>query len=147
MNDRFKAFYSKFKRYLPAAAFFGGFLWDAVTLGLKIKPTDLFILLGYYIGAIICMLIVERNIRFKFSEYTNLLLQFFLGGLFSALVIFYFKSSESLSSYLLVFLLVILLVLNEFLDKYYNRLTVSQYSSLRSLPLRALSEENPCQSL
>jgi hypothetical protein len=125
MKDRFKAIYNKYRRYLPAAAFFGGFLWDAITLGLKIKPSDLFILLGYYLGAVLSMLIVGREIRFKFSEYTNLVLQFFLGGLFSALVIFYFKSSESLSSYILVLVLVLLLVLNEFLDKYYNRLTVS----------------------
>ena len=35
------------KAAFPAIAFFGGFLWDAVTLGQSIKSLDLFILLGY----------------------------------------------------------------------------------------------------
>lgn len=47
-------------------------------------------------------------------------LQFFFGGMFSALVVCYFKSSGSLASLILVILLAILLVGNEFLKKHYE---------------------------
>ncbi|MBR4558308.1 MAG: DUF2914 domain-containing protein [Fibrobacter sp.] len=51
--------------------------------------------------------------------------QFCFGGLFSALVVCYFKSSGSLASLLLVILLAILLVGNEFLQKKYESFGVS----------------------
>ena len=51
--------------------------------------------------------------------------QFFFGGLFSALVVCYFKSSGSLASFLLVILLAVLLVGNEFLQKKYESFGVS----------------------
>lgn len=47
-------------------------------------------------------------------------LQFLFGGMFSALVVCYFKSSGSLASFILVILLAILLVGNEFLKKHYE---------------------------
>ncbi|WP_298770565.1 DUF2914 domain-containing protein [uncultured Fibrobacter sp.] len=47
-------------------------------------------------------------------------LQFCFGGLFSALVVCYFKSSGSIASFLLVIMLAILLVGNEFLQKKYE---------------------------
>lgn len=47
-------------------------------------------------------------------------LQFFFGGMFSALVVCYFKSSGSIASFILVILLAILLVGNEFLKKHYE---------------------------
>jgi hypothetical protein len=120
-----KNLYLKYKKYFPAIAFFSGFLWDIITLGLKITTLDLFIILAYMLGAVLCMILIGRNVHFKFSEYTNLVLQFFLGGIFSALVVFYFKSSENLAGYTVVLLMVVVLVLNEFLDEHYNRLTVS----------------------
>lgn len=47
-------------------------------------------------------------------------LQFFFGGISSALVVCYFKSSGSIASLILVILLAILLVGNEFLKKHYE---------------------------
>lgn len=47
-------------------------------------------------------------------------LQFFFGGISSALVVCYFKSSGSLASLILVILLAMLLVGNEFLKKHYE---------------------------
>ena len=51
--------------------------------------------------------------------------QFCFGGLFSALVVCYFKSSGSIASFLLVIMLAILLVGNEFLQKKYESFGVS----------------------
>ena len=53
------------------------------------------------------------------------MLQFLFGGMFSALVVCYFKSSGSLASLLLVILLAGLLVGNEFLKKKYESFGVS----------------------
>lgn len=116
---------TRFKRYLPAIAFFGGFAWDALTLGRSIKPTDLFILLGYLAGAALILVLIGRGVTFRFSQYLNTLLQFFFGGIFSALFIFYFLSSSDLAGYLVVLLLGALLVGNEFLESAYSELTVS----------------------
>ena len=35
------------ERFSPAAAFLGGFLWDAITLGMVVNPSDLIILAVY----------------------------------------------------------------------------------------------------
>jgi hypothetical protein len=116
---------SRFRRYVPAIAFIGGFVWDALTLGNTIHPVDLFILLGYLTGAAAILVIMGRGITFRGSQYLNAVLQFFFGGIFSALFIFYFLSSSDLPGYLVVLLLAGTLVGNEFLGSAYSELTVS----------------------
>lgn len=115
----------RIRRYAPAVFFIGGFAWDALTLGVSIKPTDLFILLGYLIGAALILVAIGREMTFRGSRYLNYVLQFFFGGIFSALFIFYFLSSSSLPGYLFVLLLAALLIGNEFLGNAYNELTLS----------------------
>ncbi|MBP7149868.1 MAG: DUF2914 domain-containing protein [Acidobacteria bacterium] len=111
--------------YLPAAAFFGGFLWDAATIGRRITPLDLWFLCGYYVLAGTLLVLVGRGARFRFSGHLNLGLQFFFGGLLSALSIFYFTSAAHWPAYLFVIGLVCLLVANEYLEKRYRDLTLS----------------------
>lgn len=113
------------RRYAPVVFFVGGFVWDAVTLGRTIKPSDLFILLGYLIGAAAILVAIGREVTFRGSRYLGVVLQFFFGGIFSALFIFYFLSSSSLPGYLFVLLLAALLVGNEFLQSAYSELTLS----------------------
>ena len=36
---------------MPAIAFFGGFLWDALTIGRQINPSDLWFLAAYLLAA------------------------------------------------------------------------------------------------
>lgn len=116
---------ARFRRYLPAAAFLSGFIWDALTLGRSIATYDLIILFGYYLAAAGILILIGRSVRFRFSEYLNYALQFLFGGIFSALVIFYFLSSSALPGFVIVALLVSLLVANEFLEKRYSQLTLS----------------------
>lgn len=116
---------ARVRRYFPAIAFIGGFVWDAITLGSSIKSSDLFILLGYLAGAAAILVLIGRGITFRFSRYLNTVLQFFFGGIFSALFIFYFLSSSDLAGYLVVLGLAALLVGNEFLESAYSELTVS----------------------
>jgi hypothetical protein len=113
------------RRYAPVVAFIGGFVWDALTLGRTIKPSDLVILLGYLAAACTILVAIGREVTFRGSRYLNTALQFLFGGIFSALFIFYFLSSSSLPGYLFVVLLAALLVGNEFLETAYSELTLS----------------------
>ena len=79
---------SSFRRWAPALAFLGGFVWDAVTLGRSIKSIDLVILLGYLIGAAVILVLIGRDVVFRGSQYLEMALQFLFGGIFSALFIF-----------------------------------------------------------
>lgn len=117
--------FDRARKYAPALFFLSGFLWDAVTLGRTIKPVDLFILLGYLIGAAAILAGIGRGVQFRGSQYLNSVLQFFFGGIFSALFIFYFLSSSGLAGYLFVLGLAALLIGNEFLESAYSELTLS----------------------
>jgi hypothetical protein len=117
--------WSRLKRYAPAIFFFGGFAWDALTLGRSIKPIDLFLLLGYLAAAAAILVLMGRGTEFRGSQYMNAVLQFLFGGVFSALFIFYFLSSSSVPGYLVVFGLAALLVGNEFLESAYSELSLS----------------------
>jgi hypothetical protein len=110
---------------VPAVSFIGGFVWDAVTLGQKIQSVDLFILLAYLLGAAAILVMLGRGVRFRGSQYLNVALQFFFGGIFSALFIFYFLSSSDLPGYLVVLALAALLIGNEFLESRYSELTMA----------------------
>jgi len=66
-----------------------------------------------------------RGVTFRGSQYLSPVLQFFFGGIFSALFIFYFLSSGGLGGYLFVIGLAELLIGNEFLGSRYAELTLS----------------------
>lgn len=226
----------KIEKFFPAIAFLGGFTWDSITLGQMVYGTDILILLAYYTGALILVILLSAQLEHpegwtaerlqalrkqqakpqaaaapapakepstaesRIKKAANLIVektpakaldaanraaamasaqakdaatkakdaatkfaqnvgyestaipenaiivqhrfldrewseswkqrftwavQFCFGGLFSALVVCYFKSSGSLASLLLVILLAILLVGNEFLQKKYESFGVS----------------------
>jgi hypothetical protein len=140
------------KAAFPAVAFFGGFLWDAATLGRSIQALDLYILLGYQVvaGAILIWMgrrgamhgsageapvtgeapvaggtAFSKALAWMREDGPAFALQFLFGSVFSALTIFYFLSSSYLPGFLLVIGLVALLVLNEFLESQYHRFTIT----------------------
>lgn len=141
------------RQALPALAFFGGFLWDALTLGRAVGPLDLAILAGYLAAAAGILWYLGRRAALAGNAIAPppaevsggaqppalvppeapwwresgpyLLLQFFFGGLFSALFIFYFKSSSHLPALLWALGLGALLVANEFLEDRYRRFTLT----------------------
>ncbi|MEN8258350.1 MAG: DUF2914 domain-containing protein [Thermodesulfobacteriota bacterium] len=110
------------RRFLPAFAFFCGFIWDSVTMGRVVSFFDLLVLTTYYFGAGLILVLLVREIKPQWQNWFAFLIQFFFGGLFSALVVFYFKSSASGYTLLVVVGLIALLVANEFLaEKYLSR--------------------------
>ncbi len=118
-------FYERYKKYLPVISFFGGFLWDSLTLTRIDRMSDNLILFGYILllGLVIIILNllehdkIRKPLLLKYSEWYPLAAQFFLGGLFSSYVVFYFQSAALSKSWLFMGLLVALLIGNEFLEK------------------------------
>ena len=125
VRERVRHTYERVRPWVPAVFFIGGFAWDALTLGQTIKSVDLFILLAYLSGAAAILVALGRGVQFRGSQYLNSVLQFFYGGIFSALFIFYFLSSSDLPGYLVVLGLAALLIGNEFLESRYSELTLS----------------------
>ena len=125
VRERVRQSIERVRPWVPAVFFIGGFVWDAVTLGQKIKSVDLFILLAYLAGAAAILVAIGRGVRFRGSQYLNPVLQFFFGGIFSALFIFYFLSSSDMPGYLVVLGLAGLLIANEFMESRYSELTLS----------------------
>jgi hypothetical protein len=58
---RFAPHLARAKAAFPAIAFFGGFFWDAATLGRSIQSTDLWILLGYLIVSALILIWMGRR--------------------------------------------------------------------------------------
>ena len=114
--------YQRYEKYVPLAAFMIGFAWDSLTLTRIDSKLDNFILLGYTLAAGVLIAVigmVERG-RIRQAWIINHLhwitgvTHFFLGGLLSSYVVFYFKSAAVGKSFIFVGLLVGLMVANEF---------------------------------
>lgn len=117
--------YQRHKKYFPVIFFVGGFLWDNLTLTRIDRMLDELILLAYILLLAVLIIIVNladhriitKDWLLKFEEWYPLGIQFFLGGLFSSYVVFYFRSASLSKNWLFIGLLVILLISNEFLEK------------------------------
>ncbi len=130
-------FYKKHHRVLPVLFFIVGFLWDALTLKRIDSWLDHLVLSSYLAGLSISLWLVVSRPRKK-NKYLRrvvalapLLLQFFLGGLFSAYVVFFFKSASSLSTYIYLVLLIAFLFGNEILR--YKKSTINLLAAVYML--------------
>lgn len=130
------------KNFLPVIAFFGGFLWDALTIGRQINPSDLCFLAAYLLaaGLILYWMGHKSHVHGLMTEVQQLevshrpdwqkkaptfILQFLFGSLFSALFILYFKSSNHFLALFWSLGLGFLLVANEYIDHHYHRFTLT----------------------
>ncbi len=117
--------YTKIKSYIPAVCFLGGFSWDNLTLRRIDNTLDMVMFGGYLLLCGVAIFLMGRGIKFKFSQYLPMAVQFFFGGLFSSFVVYYFKSASSLPTLLFMFLLLVLLIGNEFIEKKLNNVTLA----------------------
>ena len=123
--QRAAAFYERRKRWMPLLFFFGGVLWDVLTLDRIDALLDNLILLVYLIvlgGLLLVITLVEYKCvtaprLLAYRHWYRHAMQFFLGALFSAYVIFYFQSATLAPSSVFLILLVLLLVANEFIHR------------------------------
>jgi len=115
--------YEKHKRFAPAVFFFGGVVWDAITLNRIDALVDILFVLVYFVAlgaCIIAALLTEwegtsQTLLYKYRKWYSPGIQFFLGALYSTYVIFYFQSASLTTTSLFLLLLVLLLVANEFI--------------------------------
>ena len=144
---RYPVLFSKAKAAFPAVAFFGGFIWDAATLGRAVTALDLWLLSGYLLAAAGLLVLMGRRGRlggpadaaadhvshsgiakamhWVREEGPVFCLQFCFGSMFSALFILYFLSTSYLPGFLVAIALLALLVANEFLEDHYHRFTLT----------------------
>lgn len=125
MVKRFRAYLRMHQRHLPVVFFACGFLWDTLTLGSIDRMYDQIVLSTHLSLLTVCLYLYNladdgkwKDTFFeKYEVYLPLAIQFFLGGLCSAYVI-YFSRSVSFSKTISFFLiLVVLLFANEMLKK------------------------------
>jgi len=145
----------KLADFFPAIFFFGGFLWDALTIGRNVAASDLTIFAAYLLIAAIILYTISRPSYilanslqqieklpdwlptwlknaivklYKRLHYPNLpyfLLQFIYGNLLSALFILYFKSANHWLAWFMALILGVMLVANEYLEDEYKQFTLS----------------------
>ena len=121
--EKTKSFYSRYERYIPIISFFTGFMWDSFTLTRIDQLADSLIIFLYFLllgTAIVLMVfsdkgIIKSPLILKYSEWFPAVIQFFMGGLFSTYVVFYFQSASFTKTSIFLIILVGLLVANEFL--------------------------------
>ena len=125
MLIRLRAYIRLHQKYLPVLFFITGFIWDTLTLGRIDRLYDRVILSTYMSSLTVCLYLYnvaddgkwKETFFEKYEKYLPLAIQFFLGGLCSAFVI-YFSRSVSLTKTLAFFIiLVVLLFANELLKK------------------------------
>lgn len=123
MVTEVKRFLKENKKYAPVIFFIGGFIWDSLTLGRIDGWYSNTILLTYLICLTICLYIFnladddrwENTFLEPYEEYAPLAVQFFLGGLSSAYVIFFFQSVTLTKTMVFFLILLVLLLSNELL--------------------------------
>jgi hypothetical protein len=123
-----RAFVQKHQRFIPVIAFFSGFTWDNVTITRIDALSDNLIIFLYLILLGILIVLSQLNGRgllnnkylTQYSHWYPAGMQFFMGGLFSVYVVFYFKSASFTKASLFLIILVILFIANEFLEKKLN---------------------------
>lgn len=118
-----KQFLQKHKKFVPVIFFIGGFIWDSLTLG-RIDGWYSNTILLIYLSCLTASLYIfnladdgrwNGTILESYEEYAPLAIQFFLGGLSSAYVIFFFQSVTLTKTLVFFLILVVLLFSNELL--------------------------------
>lgn len=105
------------KIWAPTVAFFGGFVFDSVTLGRRVSTLDLALVGGYAFLNYIALYLASRYFSERVHNFIQIATQFLLGGMFSALVVLYFKSAAGWYSFLFILILIGAMIWNEFFHK------------------------------
>ena len=143
--DKAKKFYVKYEHRITPVAFFVGFMWDNLTLRRIDLLYENFVLLWdlFVVGLSIVVIhayeagylrgkervnearpiSVGGRIAQKLVPFVPILMQFAFGGLFSAFLVFYSRSSSVLASWPFLLFLLMLFVGNELFRKRYAKLT------------------------
>ena len=129
--NKLKLFFEKHESALSSGTLIVGFVFDYLTL----QRVDLFwdnfftILYLVFSGMSIILIDFYQDGRLKgngiqhIQEFLPFVVQFCFGGLFSAFIIFYSKSSSLVSGGIFILILLFFFIGNEFFKKKYSKLT------------------------
>jgi hypothetical protein len=119
---RFREFRERNHLAFEVAFFFAGFLFDYLLLH-RIDSTPLLIHQGTYLVLLTGLLAIDHRFYVagkdpagflgKILSFRHWVIHFFLGTLLNAFLIFYFKSSSGIFSFLFIVALAVVLVINE----------------------------------
>ena len=128
---KIRDWYGKYERPVSSLSLILGFVFDAIVL----KRVDMFWeniwVIGHIVIVAICMVLVHRFESFlgdeanpnKIHFWLVNIIQFTFGGLISVFLVFYFRSSDLISSWPFIFMLIVIFWANESLKRQYIRLT------------------------
>lgn len=123
--SRFRAFIRKHQKSAPVVFFILGFTWDSLTLGSIDRLYDQIIICVYLLSLSLSLYLFnladdnkwKETFLERYEDYFPLAIQFFIGGLCSAYVIFFSRSVSFTKTVSFFIILVILLFANELLKK------------------------------
>lgn len=121
MVSSFMSFYERNERWAPVLYFIIGFIWDWVTLERIDHFYSNFVLAGHLISLMISLYVFnladdghwENTFVEKYEDYAPLAVQFFLGALVSAYIVFFFRSASFTRTIIFLILLMFLYIANE----------------------------------
>ncbi|WP_457651482.1 DUF2914 domain-containing protein [Rhodocaloribacter sp.] len=125
LGRKASAFVERHRHTMPVVFFFGGVAWDALTLRRIDAVFDNLVLFVYLTlagalivtGALVAAGRLRRPWTERYGAWISPAIQFLLGALFSAYVVFYARSASWTESSLYLVVLVALLVGNEFVHR------------------------------
>ncbi|HEV7423844.1 MAG TPA: hypothetical protein VGO21_01510, partial [Candidatus Paceibacterota bacterium] len=124
-------FYGRFERPISSLSLIAGFVFDAVTLKRvdTLWENSWIVVHLLIVGVFITLIHVkesepgaEKNPQKAHFWYVNIL-QFFFGGILSTYLVFYFRSTDILTTWPFILLLIFAFVANESLKRHYIRLS------------------------
>lgn len=122
IGQRFSHFKHRYHLAFEVTFFFAGFLFDVVLLH-RIDSTPLLVHQGIYLGLSSLLIFWDHRIQHagaepgglvgKLASYRLWAMHFFLGTLLNAFMVFYFRASSGLLSFLFLIALAVIIVANE----------------------------------
>jgi len=129
--EKTRSWYGRFERPISSLSLIAGFIFDAVTLKRLDTLWENLWILGHIIIVAVFIILIhvkekedndENNPSKAHFWYVNIL-QFFFGGILSAFLVFYFRSTDILVTWPFLLILALAFVANESLKKHYIRLS------------------------
>jgi hypothetical protein len=123
--------YGRFERPISSLSLIGGFIFDAITLKRLDTLWENIWILGHIVLVAVFIVLIhlkenENNDESNPSKahfwYVNIL-QFLFGGILSAFLVFYFRSTDIWTTWPFLFILALAFIANESMKKHYVRLS------------------------
>lgn len=129
--EKTRSWYGRYERPVSSLSLIGGFIFDVITLKRLDTLWENIWILGHILIVAIFIILIhlkdnedndENNPKKAHFWYVNIL-QFFFGGILSAFLVFYFRSTDIWVTWPFLIILAIAFIANESLKRHYVRLS------------------------